>query len=200
MIDEISSVIGGIGTAQTMTEGLKDKARSLPSALFQHPGDIWRGLQKSMTPGFRGFAHGTNIGWKMGFKGGSLFVIGGAAYAAATAPRGQAISKSVSAGIGFGITSLIGGAIGGALGGVPGAYIGSLAAQYLGADTIDKAIAGVIQPMVDFGSNMRKARFGGDYRDTQTAVTMRQAAAREMSRSLVNARQWLGQEGAFMHQ
>jgi hypothetical protein len=50
------------------------------------------------------------------------------------------------------------------------------------------------------GGAIAGAFFGGDYRDTQTAVTMRQAAAREMSRSLVNARQWLGQEGAFMAQ
>lgn len=150
--------------------------------------------------GFKGFGRGTKIGYKLGFKGGSPFVIGGIAYGMATAERGKAISTGIATGTGFGVSSLIGGAIGGMFGGVPGAYIGSLAAQFLVGEHVDKAIAGVIQPMVDFGTEMRKMRFGGDYRDTQTAYTMRGVAAREMSRSLMNARQWLGQEGAFMHQ
>jgi len=100
----------------------------------------------------------------------------------------------------FGVTSLIGGVIGGALGGAPGAYIGSFAGQILGESTAAKIIAGAIQPIVDFGTEMKKQRFGGDYRDTQIAYTMRGSAARELSRSLMNARQWLGQEGAFLHQ
>jgi hypothetical protein len=170
-------------------------------AFFDKSQEIIRNLSTPIRfGGFRGAAKGAGIGYEMGFKGGSLFVIGGAAYGMATAPRGQAISQGASYGVGFGVSSLIGGIIGGALGGVPGAYVGSLAAQFIGGETIDKAIAGVVQPAVDFGTNMRRARFGGDYRDTQTAYTMRSVAAREMSRSLMNARQFLGQESAFMHQ
>lgn len=176
------------------------KKRSIPTAIWQKPGEIWRGLNGFNRPGFAGMAKGAQAGYSLGFKGGAPFVILGGAYAAVTAPRGHAISAGVSKGIGFGIASLLGGIIGGAMGGGPGAYAGAMAMQFLGGEAIDKAIAGTIQPLVDFGSNMRRARFGGDYRDTQTAVTMRQVAAREMSRSLVNARQWLGQEGSFMHQ
>ena len=161
----------------------------------------WRGFKAAGSRLGRGSAaRGLGIGYEMGFKGGSLFVIGGAAYGVATAARGHAISEGIGQGISFGVTSLLGGAIGGAVGGPIGAYVGSFAAQILGESTAAKVIAGAIQPIVDFGSEMNKMRFGGDYRDTQTAYTQRQVAAREMSRSLMNARQWLGQEGAFMHQ
>jgi len=152
--------------------------------------------------GFKGFAQSAQVGHALGFKGGLPFVLIGGALAMASAPRGQAISKGVAAGTGFGISSMAGAFIGGALtGGNPiGAAVGALAFQLLGGEQIDRAIAGVIQPMVDFGTNMRRHRFGGDYRDTQVALSMRQAAAREMSRSLMNARQWLGAEASFMAQ
>lgn len=147
-----------------------------------------------------GVMQGAGIGYRVGMKGNLPFALLGAGYAMATAPRGQAISKGVAAGTSFGLTSLAAGIIGSVLGGPIGGYAAAIAAPILLGETVDKAVAGVIQPMVDFGSNMRRARFGGDYRDTQTAITMRQVAARDMSRSLMNARQWLGQEGAFMHQ
>lgn len=147
-----------------------------------------------------GLSKGLGIGYQMGFKGGAIFVVGGIAYGMATAPTGRALSTGISYGVGFGVAALIGGAIGGLLGGVPGAYVGSFAAQFIGMEAVEAGIAKPIQWAVDFGTNMRRLNFGGDYRDTQQAYTMRASAAREMSRSLMNARQWLGQEGAFMHQ
>ena len=152
--------------------------------------------------GFAGFKQSISIAHAWGFKGGAPFIILGGAYAAMHAPAGHAISQGIGTGVGFGITSLIAGTTAGILtGGNPIAVAAaSVIAQALGGEKVDKAIAGVIQPIVDFGSEMRRQRFGGDYRDTQMAVTMRQAAAREMSRSLMNARQWLGQESAFLAQ
>lgn len=147
-----------------------------------------------------GLIQGAKIGYSVGLKGNLPFAVLGGAYAAATAPRGQAISRGAAAGVSWGATAAIAGTIGTMVGGPAAGWVASVVAPMLIGDTVDKAIAGVIQPMVDFGSNMRKMRFGGDYRDTQTAHTMRQVAAREMSTSLMNARQWLGQEGAFMHQ
>lgn len=147
-----------------------------------------------------GFIQGSKIGYSVGLKGNLPFALIGGAYAAATAPRGQALSKGTAAGISWGLTSAVAGTIGGMLGGPAGAWAASIIGPMILGDSVDKAVAGIIQPMVDFGANMRKMRFGGDYRDTQTAHTMRQVAAREMSTSLMNARQWLGQEGAFMHQ
>jgi hypothetical protein len=40
---------------------------------------------------------------------------------------------------------------------------------------------------------------GGGYQDTQTAYTMRQRAAQELTGSLLNARPYLGKEAALMH-
>lgn len=152
--------------------------------------------------GMKSLTRGVKMGHFWGFKGGAPFVIGGGLWAAAHAKPGHSISAGVASATSFGITSLVGGVIGGLISGGNPIVASAMAIglQAIGGDKIDKMISGTIQPMVDFGSNMRRQNFGGDYRDTQIAYTMRQSAAREMSRSLLNARQWLGQESAFMHQ
>lgn len=184
-----------------MADDIKRQTESFFNLSLSKGQEMMRGFRSTAGQLGRGsLTRGVRIGYEMGFKGGSLFVIGGAAYGVATAPRGHALSEGIGQGLSFGVTSLIGGAAGELLGGPIGAYIGSFAGQIIGESTMAKAIAGTIQPMVDFGSNMRRARFGGDYRDTQTAYTMRSTAAREMSRSLMNARQWLGVEASFLHQ
>ena len=152
----------------------------------------------TVKPGFGGFLQGAKMGGELGIKGNMPFFLVFGAIGAVTAPRGHKISALTGGGIGFGVAAALGGAIGGAFGIPPN--ISAMVAGLIVGDGIDKFITNSVQSAVDFGSNMRKARFGGDYRDTQTAYTMRQAASREMSSSLLNARQWLGQEGAFMHQ
>jgi len=134
----------------------------------------------------------------MGFTGGMVPFVGFGAYAAVKAPRGHKIAAATGGGIGFGISSVIGGAVGGFLGIPPQAA--AIVAGLAFGNAIDSTIGRGVQYAVDFGSNMRKARYGGDYRDSQVALTMRQAAAREMSGSLLNARQFLGQEASFLHQ
>lgn len=147
-----------------------------------------------------GVLQGAKIGYSVGLKGNLPFALLGGAYAAATAPRGQAISKGAGAGVGWGFTALAAGTLGTLVGGPAAGWVASVIAPMLLGDSVDKAVANMVQPVVDFGANQRKMRFGGDYRDTQVAYTMRSVAAREMSTSLMNARQWLGQEGAFLHQ
>jgi hypothetical protein len=56
-----------------------------------------------------------------------------------------------------------------------------------------------LQFLHDFDRNQRRLKTGGNYEDTEAAYTMRQAACNELSGSLLNARQWLGREGAMMH-
>lgn len=148
--------------------------------------------------GFKGFTAGISKGYSMGFTGGALPFIAFGAYGAIKAPRGQKISAATGGGIGFGVASVIGGAVGGIFGMPP--QITSLVAGFVLGNSIDKAVVEGVQYAVDFGSNMRKARYGGGYKDTQMALTMRQAAARKMSGSLLNARQFLGQEASFLHQ
>lgn len=157
---------------------------------------------KGFNPEVRGtgFVQGGKIGYNLGIKGGLPFILLGGTAAAVMAPRGHKLSQGLAGTVGFGATTVVSSIIGTMLGGPIGGYAAGLILPMLVGDTVDKAIAGVVQPLVDFGSNMRRARFGGDYRDTQIAMTMRQVGAREMSRSLMNARQWLGFEAAFLHQ
>src|SRR5277367_6280246 len=107
-----------------------------------------------------GFIQGAKIGYNVGLKGNLPFAILGAGYSAATAPRGQAISKGLAAGTSFGLTSVVGGVVGGLLGGPIGAYAGSIIAPILFGDAIDKGIGGALQSAVDFGQNQRRMRFG----------------------------------------
>lgn len=167
-------------------------------AIFESVKDSVRGAFKPQPRGFSGFARGAVKGYNAGFKGNLPFFIAFGSYAAATAPRGQKVSKVAGSGVGFGVTAVIAGAIGGAFGIPP--TISAMVAGFLLGDKLDNAISSGVQSFVDFGSKQRKMNMGGDYRDTQVAYTMRQVAAREMGTSLMNARQWLGGEAAFLHQ
>jgi hypothetical protein len=194
--------------ADVFTSGKEsgNKSKSLleyASSPLQHFNKWWPSVKdvakgKFGPSGFKGAWAGAKAGYNMGFHGNSVFFIPYAGYAAATAPRGHKISAVAGSGVGFGISAVIGGAIGSAFGIPP--PIAVILSGVLFQEPVDKFIKNNVQAAVDFGSNMRRSSFGGDYRDTQVAVTMRQAAAREMSGSLMNARHWLGQEGAFMQQ
>jgi hypothetical protein len=45
-----------------------------------------------------------------------------------------------------------------------------------------------------------RVRFGGNFKDSQPAYTMRQKAEQELSGSLLNARRYLGREAQLFHQ
>lgn len=150
---------------------------------------------------WQGFKKGTVVGLDFGFMPNPLniaWMVGSSAFGFASAPRGHGVSHAISKPLGFGIPGLLGGIVGGVLGGTAGAYIGAITAQTMFEDSTSKGIAKLAQRFVDFGQNTKGMNFGGRYTDTDIAMTMRQTAAREMSRSLMNARQWLGQESAFM--
>lgn len=177
------------GGAQAIPEGagFADKARIyVKNALRPSP------------PGFRGFARGAKSGYEIGFKGNLPFFLAFGTYAAIKAPTGHKISAFAGGGVGFGVAAVIGGAVGSMFGIPP--PIAATISGVLFQDVIDRNITNVVQAAVDFGSKQRRINMGGDYRDTQIAMTMRQVAAREMGGSLMNARQWLGQEASFLHQ
>ena len=132
-------------------------------------------------------------------EGSMPFSVGFGAYGAYKAPTGHKIAGGLAGALSFGIASLGTIAITAAVPGIP-PILTDMILQNLIAEPIDKAVQATVQPLIDFGTNMRRHGFGGRYNDTQQAYTMRSAAAREMSGSLMNARQWLGQEGAFLHQ
>lgn len=51
----------------------------------------------------------------------------------------------------------------------------------------------------DHEREMRRLEFGGDFRDSANAASLRQRAIRDMSGSFSNARSFIGREGMFMH-
>jgi phage tail tape-measure protein len=116
-----------------------------------------------------------------------------AAVISGIAPRGEKLSSaSAVAGSTFGF--MAGEALGAPLG-PAGAIIGGIAGQMIG-----EKIGKPMQKFTEFGRNLRRLETGGGYQDSQLKWTMRQRAAAELGGSLMNARQILGREAAFMHQ
>ena len=89
------------------------------------------------------------------------------------------------------IGTALGTAIGGGIGGIVAGHGCRSAFQRQGSER--PADVRRVQP------DGAGVEMGGGFQDTEQAYTMSQAAAREMSRSLVNARQYLGKESVLMH-
>jgi hypothetical protein len=136
-------------------------------------------------------ASGASMGAKMAFGGYGLTVLPYAAARTAMAPRGEKGSTGIAAGLGVPLAALAGGVVGGP--------VGALAATLLLGPALESNMAKGLQSFAEFGRNQRRLETGG-YKDTARAYTMRQRAAQELSGSLLNARQILGREAAYMHQ
>lgn len=136
-------------------------------------------------------AKGLASGWNMSFRGGMPFLLGYAAVSAGLAPRGHKASSAIGA-ASAPIGTLLGGAIAGPL--------GALAATFVIDPLVQATVGDAVQKFSEFGSNRARPNFGRGFRDTPIAWTMRQKASSEMSRSLLNAQMWLGNEGSLLHQ
>lgn len=137
-------------------------------------------------------------------KGAIPLTAGMVAFAAGTASRGKMLetagnemSSQVGGLAGFEVGSVLGQAVipipvlGGIVGGLVGGYIGSKASPRVGTG---------IAKLVESVNSTRTLNFGGNYKDTTVAYTMRQRAAQELGSSLLNARQYLGKEAVLMYQ
>jgi len=125
-----------------------------------------------------------SIGW-LGITAGT------AAVSAALAPRHRRVSAFASSIVPWTLGAMVGGAVAGS----PGAMVGG----FLANTFLEKPIGDAVQAFAGFHERVSRVRMGGDYTDTARAYTMRQVAAREMAGSLMNARQWLGQESIMFH-
>lgn len=113
----------------------------------------------------------------------------------AFAPRGRAVEKAAGA-IGGQMTALLGGAVGMMIAGPAGAVVGAMLADPVGRNFAEHTYAAATHE----GRMLRNLQTGGDYVDTPIAYTMRQRGLQELSSSLLNARQYLGQEANLLHQ
>ncbi len=140
-----------------------------------------------------GLAKGAKLGWEWGFKGAPAMALPFAAFSAASAERGH----KAAAGIGA-MTPWLGTAIGGFLAGAPGAILGGILID----GKLQEMVTDGVQLMIDTGQQLKAVEMGKDNAQlvqTQAAYTMRQRAARDLSGSLLNARQYLGKEAALLH-
>jgi hypothetical protein len=129
-------------------------------------------------------------GWDMSFKGNMILAAPMAAFAFASAPEGRKVSTATGA-----LASGVGAFVGGALFGLPGAVVGGFIGDELASSAIGKAMG----RMHDLPRDRARVNFTTGFQDSDAAFTMRQRAAHELSGSLMNARQYLGGEGAFLH-
>jgi hypothetical protein len=131
-----------------------------------------------------------HTGYEMSFKGNMIFAAPMAALSFGMAGRGQkveAAAGSAAAGIGS--------FIGGAVFGLPGALAGGFLADEFFSSRVGKAVG----RLKDVARNQHHVNFSSGFEDSENAFTMRQRAVQEMSGSLMNARQYIGNEGSFMH-
>lgn len=127
-----------------------------------------------------------------GFAGLSLTDV---AFSGALAPQGQTVQKTVGA-LGATAASAAGSIAGFMLAGPAGAILGGVLADPYGRRAAENAYTTVTET----SRRIRRLDFGDTYKDSEMAFTMRQRAAQELGGSLLNARQYLGREGALFHQ
>ena len=179
---------GFIHGAQEGREGFRSGLIQTATGLLPE----WRrdGFRKAARGLAGGLKQSGRSAWEMSFKGALLFNMPIAAFSAASAPRGRALSAGTS-GLSMGFGSMVGGLLGGTA--------GALAGGFLADSFIGEGVGSAVQFLKDYDRNSRRMHFGGEYADTEATYTMRQTATRELAGSLMNARQWLGKEGAFLH-
>lgn len=149
------------------------------------PKDAWRSGLLFGKP-----LHGLAKGYQINMRGAAPLMLLGGTLAAATAPRGHALSAG---------SRTLGGLIGTLAGSIINPVVGSIVGGYLGDKYLGAGIEKTVQGFNELAGNVRRLNMGGRYQDTEAAYTMRAVAVREMGGSMMNARRILGQEAAFMH-
>jgi hypothetical protein len=130
--------------------------------------------------------------WNFSYGGVWPFLLPMATYLGSKAGTGQEVSTAA-------------GFLGGSLAALPGALVaggpGALISSMLFSEKIGHKVRSMTQGFADRYRKQTEFEFADPkYMDTQAALTMRQTAAKLLSTSLSNARQYLGKEAAFLHQ
>lgn len=124
--------------------------------------------------------------------------VGGAVYGASKEFGANFLGAIPGAFIG-GFVGSFGGPIGATIGAMAGGIAGYLGGSSL-ADPVARNLGFAARAITRDLRTTDRIQFGGDFRDTRAAYTMRQSAVMEMSASMLNARQYLGNEAAFLHE
>lgn len=154
--------------------------------------------------GFAAWAPGAAAGWHFGGAAGGRLFRGSTAATSRLLGRAPGLGKipgvgkilssfaegTVSAGVGDLGAFLVGG-----LGWLAGGIIAVEAARW----TVGLAVHTLPTFAHQFRHEMSRGGYGGEYKETAGAVTMRQRSLQVMGRSGVNARSALGQEASLLH-
>jgi hypothetical protein len=137
-------------------------------------------------------------GWSM-FGPGAKFGmnLGGWAAARTGISAGGAVGKIP--GIKKVAATAVGRFAGAAVGGSIGWLLGGFIAMEAVAWTVGFAIHTLPTFAKQYKSDMSSSGYGGDYKDSAGAATMRQRSLQVMGKSFVNARSALGQEASLLH-
>lgn len=169
-----------------LKEGAKSFAKFLPLELALGSASVVAG----------GLIESANWGSQTGLE---EDYVGGATYGAlkeAGGTVGSIFGSTAGAVIGQALipVPVVGALIGGLAGGIGGYNTGRdiMDAPAMGAASLATSIHRTSMAV-------RRLSFGVDFRDNASAHTMRQRAVQEMSGSLLNARQYLGNESMFLH-
>ena len=202
-------------TANTVVNQAELAERYARPSMFSRAGWSAREVRVRSLRGLKGGGVGIGLGLNLAFApaiiGGSALTEG-ARWGTKTGYQEDYIGGFV-AGLGQGVSGASGAILGEVIGTIAGApfgpagvAVGQIAGNFIGAPVAafftrrrsyekgrmaSYAAAGAI--------SKHKVQFGRGFRDTEEAYTMRQAAVQEMAGSLLNARQYLGNEAFFLH-
>jgi hypothetical protein len=169
----------------------REAVRGMQHGFLFSSGKKWSGFGGRLKEFGRRAKGGFRSAYNMSYEGGMPTLLGVTAFAAATAPRGHKASAAAA----YALT--------GPLSAIPGAFlagtIGGIASGFLLGPILERNAAAALQYVKETGQRTMRVNMGGGYIDTDTAYTMRQRAAQDMSGSLQNARQYLGKEAALLH-
>lgn len=168
--------------------GIRHGLRTVRAGL---PLELVIGGAATIAGGILGAAQwGAPTGLSEDYTGGAIFGATREGMASATSAMGAAVGATVG--------SLLPGPgtiIGAIVGGIGGYMAGSTLSTPL---AYDLGLAG--RAIVRTARMQDRVQFGGGFVDTHAAYTMRQAAVMEMSGSMLNARQYLGNEAILFHE
>jgi hypothetical protein len=190
--------------------GLRTARRAAQPGRFlvnplKHPGYIWRNAMR-----------GTAKFLPLEVALGGAAIIGGGIVGAANWGSQTGLEEDYTGGAVYGMTKEAGGAVGsffgsavGAIGGtiiapgigtVIGGVVGGFAGYDVGRDSLPAyGLGRAARSIHATAMATRRVSFGRSFVDSQPAYTMRQMAIQEMSGSLMNARQYFGNEAIYFH-
>lgn len=132
----------------------------------------------------------------------TAFMAGDLAMSAVHAQRGQRLGAMAGSVASSAASIAAFGLVAGLTGGIPviSSALGTLAA--IGVNLpVRSTVENSFRRFQSLGENLTRLEFASPgYHDSDAAYTMRQRAAKEMSRSLLNASQYLGKEALLLHQ